>query len=230
MANIKYIIFIAAFLSIAIFGFSIYSYAKADETGKKAGEDAGILAGNTIGSFNGITNGLAEGSKEGKEDGLSAVDTKADIGASIKQTGKLEVLVASVALINVNSVGEEYKGLYVMKGDAIFTIDLSSATVGFSEDAEEVFVNIPAPDVVIYINDKETERLDSYQKTTFSGTNQDGYTEYVNSMKQIDDNVKKSIVNFDSLVETANDVGKKRVEALIDSICGGGKIIHVTVE
>ena len=234
MANIKYLVYLAAVISGVVMILSICAFVKAEKTGSELGEKAGTLAGNTIGSFNGITKGIEEGKKAGKEDGLSAADTTVDIGSSLKETGKLEVLVASVAITNITKIGNfddpDYASLYVVKGNAYYTVDLSLATIYFSEDNTAVSVTIPSPDVRLEINERETEKIDSFQNTTFEGKSADGYTAYVNSMAKITKETKENIVNYDDLMKQAETASVQRVEELVYSICGGGKVVHVSVD
>lgn len=234
MANIKYIVYLAAVISVIVMVMSICALVKAEKTGNELGEKAGTLAGNTIGSFNGITKGIEEGKKAGKEAGLSAVDTTVDIGGSLKETGKLEVLVASVAITNINKIGDfddpDYASLYVVRGNAYFTVDLSLATIYISEDNSSVSVEIPSPDVSIFLNERENEKLDEHQNTSFTGNSKDGYKEYVNSMAEIDQNIKENIINYKSLMEQAEAASLQRVEELVYSICGGGKTVNVRIK
>ena len=93
----------------------------ADEMGKQIG----LVEGKAVGLVTGSYKGYTEGDTKGKADGLKAEDTGAVVSNRMNEIGNLEVLVAGVRLKNVHAVGNKYKALYLLAGNAVFTVDKS---------------------------------------------------------------------------------------------------------
>lgn len=221
--NVKYIKITIVLVFVACFGLfitSIVSMVNAKQTGSRNGESVGKTVGSVIGSFSGFQEAM-DGYEQGHNDGLSAEDTEAYITKSFKNVGKLEVLASSITLTNVNSVGEDYKALYLLKGDAIFTVDLSQVTCTIDMSKNKVIVYAPLPVADIYINDTETEKIATYQKNNWTGKSEDGYLQYMNSMENAESEIKEKVANYDSLVEAAKQAEKQQIELLVLSIRGG---------
>ena len=118
-------------LAACFLAFALYYNATAASRGTSIGQETGALVGKAIGSLEGITKGREEGTEAGKAAGLSARDTEADIANEIRKIENLEVLVASVKINDVHSIGEnvDYAALYLLKGDVVFSVDLSQAEI-----------------------------------------------------------------------------------------------------
>ena len=157
---------IAAIIVVCILPFAIISRVRAQEIGSRLGEEAGYSAGKFAGSFEAFSD-YDKAYEEGKAEGLSANDITANVANSIEKLEKLEVLVASVKLTDTHSIGDDYKALYILKGDAIFTVDLSKAEIKKNDDA--FYIQIPHPQVELIINQNEIEKIAKYQKYSFSG-------------------------------------------------------------
>ena len=192
--------------------------------GEKIGEESGKLTGMAIGSYKGITEGLDQGYDAGKEEGLSAEDTMAKMAETIENMGRLEVLVAGVRLQNCHSIGDDYAALYILKGDAVFTVDLTEAVISYSADGADLVILLPQPEMELYIDDSQTELLAEYQKTPFSGKAEDGFTAYLNSMSQTVEEIKDTMVDYENLLAQARDSAVTQVSMLAEAAGSGRKI------
>ncbi len=208
--------------------FTGYVHHRADEIGNAIGQTNGKIVGTAIGSARGVTVGAKEGKEAGERAGLSAEDTTVDIKGSMEALGKLEVLVAGVSLKNINKIGESYTGLYLINGDAVFSVDLAEAS--FSQDGKDVYITIPEPDLEVYLDQNSTQKLAELQKFSLTVSAKDGLVNYLNSMTQTAEKVKETIVNYDSLFADAKESAKKQVQQLVGTICEGNHVVHVQFE
>lgn len=188
--------------------------------GEKLGSDVGKLAG----SFEAFTD-YGKAYEEGKREGLSAEDTTIEKIVKIKEMKNLEVLIASVKLNDVHSVGDEYKALYLMKCEAIFTVDLEKAI--FDQRDDGLHIMIPNPEMEIIANQKNINKIAEYQKSFFAGSAKDGFDAYLNSMVKILENSKTRMANYDSLMESAKESAKRQVIQLANSVSASGQEIYV---
>ena len=199
---------------------------KADTIGAQIGQAKGEAVGVAVGSYKGVTEGIAAGNSAGTQQGLSADDTAAAVGNTLTETAKLEVLVAGVKLTNMHSLGKDYQALYVVKGDAVFSVDLTKAKVSQADDGS-LNVFIPEPEVELFVDEEGTEKLAEYQKYPFSGDAESGYTAYLNTMKNTAGEVRDSLENYDVLMKEARGSAVEQVSYISESACGNGKVVHV---
>lgn len=200
---------------------------------KSWGTTVGNSLGSKVGSFSGSYGAWQDSKKayaEGRAEGLSAEDTTVSIENRLKDLNKLEVLVASVKLKDIQKIGkkdeEDYAALYLLKGEIVFTVDLSIAQV---EDNEgEILVTLPMPEGEIKFDDSLTEEKAEYQKHGWTGDNEAGFDAYINSMKKTSINAEDEIANYDALMLTAKNAAEKQVEQLAGSVSVNNK--NVTVE
>ncbi len=191
------------------------------------GDKTGVLVGSVIGSFDGITTGLAKGSEAGKEEGLSAKDTKSEIKSSFSERGSLEVLEAGVKLKNVNTLGDDYKALFLLKGVAVYAVNLKDAEIK-DIDSNTVEVVLPEINVEIYIDEGATEKLAEYQKHSWSGSAKDGFAEYMNSRSAMDRSVKETMENYSVLTEAAQSSAIKQIKIMAQAATGNKKEVIVS--
>lgn len=212
--------------AVVLFGGVMPAYRNAENLGRDVGSKTGTIVGKAIGSFTGITDGLAKGSQDGKAEGLSAKDTTVEIANNFSEVGNLEVLEAGVTLRNVNTVGEEYAALFLLKGVAIYSVSLRDAEI---KDTGTGTVEILLPDVnvEIYIDESATEKLAEYQEHPWSGSAGDGFMEYMNSRQAADQSIKDIIENYDSLIEAAESSARKQVKIIAQAATGNKKEIVV---
>ena len=205
------------------------TYLKADSLGENIGGKIGDAVGWAIGSFNGITTGKKEGGKAGKEEGLSAKDTSVVVANKIKETGNLEVLVAGIKMTNLNKVSnnEDYAALYLVKGNAIFSVDLKNISVELSNDFSTATVTVPDVTSEIYIDNSSTKELAKYQKSKFTGSAEDGFTEYLNTSNQLAEKAEESISNYDRLKKSAKASAEKQITEMVKSF--NKRIVDVNI-
>ena len=202
------------------------AYKNAANLGSDIGSKTGTMVGNVVGSFNGITDGLARGSQDGKTEGLSAKDTTTVIANNFSKVGNLEVLEAGVKLRDVNTIGEDYAALFLLKGVAVYSVSLSDAEIN-DTDADTVEILLPDIDVEIYIDETATEKLAEYQEYSWTGNAKDGFTEYMNSREKTDQSIKDKMENYDALIEAAESSARKQVEIIAQAATGNKKEIVV---
>lgn len=212
---------------IGVFGYAVPAYNNAKNLGAAVGDKTGNIVGNVIGSYEGITTGLAKGSADGKEEGLSAKDTKSEIKNSFSEIGNLEVLEAGVKLKDVNTLGKDYAALFLLKGVAIYSVNLKDVEIN-DIDASTVEVILPPVNVEIYIDETATEKLAEYQKHSWSGSTQDGFKEYMNTRDATDQSVKDTMENYANLTEAAESSAIKQIEIIARAATGNKKEIRVS--
>lgn len=215
----NFLILICGICLIIIFSFVM------KEKGRRLGKTAGELAGKLSGSLEGITKGTKEGAQKGKEDGLSAKDTQSDIGNKIHEIGTLEVLSASVVMHDLLEISDKYKTILAFYGDVTFVVDLYDADITLNEKSIEVLLSEPT--AALRINDKKSEQLASNMKHSWSGSDEDGYTAAMNSIKELTLNAEQTISNYDILMNSAKDSAVKLVSFLIQSATQKEVVVHV---
>lgn len=209
--------FIALALSALLFVYSIALMMGASSRGGSIGQGIGTMVGKTIGSFEGITKGLSEGQEAGKKAGLSAEDTEAEIANEIHQVENLEVLVASVKINDMHTIGEneKYAALYMIKGEVIFSVDLQAANVELQND--QLHITLPLPTGKLYIDQSQTEKIAEYQKYYFSGSAEDGFDAYLNTMDKLQKTTAEELENYGVLIDSAKESAKNQVSQLATS-------------
>lgn len=206
-------VFLSIVFIICPFLFTNRIHAYASEIGEKLGNDVGTVVGWATGSFKGITEGNAAGFQAGREEALSAKDTLVEI-EKINEIGKLEVLVVTYSSKDVNKVGNDYAALYLLRGEAVFTVDLEQAF--FESETHSLY--IPKPQLNCYIDPGEIQKAAEYQKTFFSGATEDGFIEYINSLSELTNTYEESVRNDEYLQSLAQTAAITQVELLVKNI------------
>lgn len=218
---------IGCILTACILAIAIYYNSNATSMGGEIGKGTGELVGKAIGSFYGLTKGREEGSAAGKAAGLSAQDTEADIANEIHKINNLEVLVASVKINDFHSIGEnvEYAALYLLKGDVVFSVDLSRADIVVQNGNIQVI--LPLPQGELYIDQSQVEKVAEYQKHFFSGSAEDGFDAYLNSMVKVYEASAETLDNYPVLIEAAKESAEKQVRQLVMSVAISNNSVNV---
>lgn len=204
-----------------------YMHHRAGAMGTAVGKANGTIVGTAIGSARGITKGTQEGRAAGEQAGLSAEDTTADIKGGMEEMGRLEVLVAEVILKNLNKVGNAYTGLFLISGDAVFTVDMAAAEIIRSQDGSKVSITIPKPELNLYPDMENTKKLAEYQKVSLTVSAEDGLIEYLNSLTKTVEKVRETMSNYDTLYTEATEAAETQVQQLVKSICGIDTVVQV---
>lgn len=198
---------------------------KAESMGTTFGQSTGLQVGKFIGSLE-AKEDYDKAYEEGKKQGLSAEDTLAEVANKIKEVEHLEVLVASMKLNDIHTVGEEYAALYLLKGDAVFSVDLSKAEI--TEKSDGIYIALPQLDINLIVDQNKIRKVAEYQKRFFNGSSEIGYDAYLNSMAKIVEESKETLVNYDSLNKTAQETAKRQVSQLVNSIAVEKRNVIVT--
>ncbi len=126
------------------------------------------------------------GKSDGKEEGLSAKDTKVRIENKILETGKLQVMLVDMNLTDLYQQGESYAALLAMRGEGIFSVNLTQAEVIYDAKDDIISIVVPTPEFVPYLDDSEVETIAEYKASLFDGKTEDGYQGYLNSREEIE--------------------------------------------
>ena len=207
-----------------------YIHYVAPKIGENVGEATGNVVGLAIGSADGLFNGLSEGSNAGAKVGLSAEDTDVEIKGRLEEIGKLEVMTAGVTLKKMTDIGEAYKNLSIMKGNAVYTIDSSQVQVNPFEDGSGYHIMIPLPEMELYLDVNSTEELASKQSTSWSVSAEDALQGYLNSVAQMTDRADEAISNYDMLMEMAKETAVGQVKVLANTFSAKNVEIEVTYQ
>lgn len=191
---------------------------------KNTSERVAVIAGTVSGVLDSVSD-LPAAYSNGKNEGLSAEDTEAYLSNEFQSTGKLEVLVAGIKITNLHEYADKYKGLYMSKGYAVFTIDLSLANI--KVNSNEINITLNAPTVECYIDEMSTKKIAEWQQHAWTGTTQDGYVAYLNSWNVSKEVLEKSIEGYSSLVENSKQAGINQITQLIKAACGSKKTINI---
>lgn len=191
----------------------------------------GMAAGTATGSFRGVTQGLAAGAEAGKEAGLSAEDTTVKIGNKMTETGNLQVMLVDLRLTDVylhpenKSNNPDYAALLDIKGEGVFSVDLTQSKVVYNKTEKQITITIPEPVFTPYLDDNTVEILAEYKPRFLDGSTINGYQGYLNSRTQIDKRLQEEML---SMLEPAKESALKQVELLARSVCGSTASIHVS--
>ena len=170
-----------------------------------------------------IFSAMVKGYDAGKKEGLSAKDTEQQIQNTVEGMGKLEVLVANVKIPEYHSVGKKFAAMYLFRGSAVFTVDLSETKIIVKNS--DVQVLVPKPIAEVKIDNKETERIKSKSALFFNGSTEEGLEAYLNTLKAVDKVSTEQISNFPELNEMAKQAAKLQLNDIIENICGNDKNI-----
>ena len=192
------------------------------------GGDIGYMIGSGLGAVRGVVNSLIDSfdnAEKGKEDGLSVRDTEVTIGNRIKASGKLEVMSAEVVLDNFFEIGDDYKRLTACYGELIYTVDLYNADI--TVDGCICDVKLPEPEVQLIKDNEKSIKLASSLKHSWSGTSENGYKAAANSECELVQNVEKSVLNYEELMDKAKKSSIDKVSFLVDSLSAKEVSVHV---
>lgn len=172
-----------------------------------------------------VFDAIVKGYNAGKKEGLSAKDTELQMKNTVDEIGKLEVLVANVKIPEYHSVGQKYAAMYLFRGSAVFTVDLTKANINVNDNNTDIQVLIPKPVAEVRIDNKETERIIHRAAKIFNGSTEDGLEAYLNTLKAVDQVSTERISNYSELSEMAKQAAKLQLQDIIKNICGNGKNI-----
>lgn len=214
---------VCALILAGSIAFMIYVPALSEEVGTALGSWRGVMQG--------IATGAAEGAKAGKEEGLSAKDTTVKIGSKMTETGKLQVMLVDLKLTDLYQQGPpkspDYAALWTMKGEGVFTVDLTRAKAAYDETEHQITIEIPEPEFTPYLDDSAVEMLAEYpaaRRFLFNGSTANGYQGYLNSRTQINRKVQEEM---QSMRDRAEASALQQVELLARSVCGSTASVRI---
>lgn len=213
-------ILVAIIVITATFLFLVPQYIHAKENGEFVGKEAGDFVGKALGSYEGIKTGLNDGYTDGKNDGISAKDTEVQLANVINQKDILEVLCAKVQIDDFMKYGKEkYAAVYMLRGNAVFSVDLSETSYSVDEN-NRIVIMLPTPTADVRIDPSETKKVRDWQKSIFNGETEDGFDMYLNSIDEIGKKSPEKIENYDYLYQEAKNSAIKEIERIAENICG----------
>ena len=134
--------------------------------------------------------------------------------------------MANVDLTTYHENGKKYGALYLIRGSAVFTVDLNDVTVTYKEGL--VSIVLPQPEVEIKIDPEETELLAEWQNKFFNGTDSEGFEAYLNSFNAVKNVSEDQVADYAELKEIASASAIKQVEEIANAVRGNNNI-SVTV-
>ncbi len=210
--------------------YAINLRINASSMGAGIGQNAGSLVGRAIGSAEGMTRGRKEGSSAGQAEGLSAVDTEVELANELHEISNLEVLVASVKIKDTHSIGKDidYMALYLLKGEVIFSVDLSKAQTSVLNN--QIHIVLPEPSGQLIIDQSQIEKIAEYQKHYFSGDAESGFDAFLNSMAKVQEATAETLNNYDVLIDSARESAINQVTLLAKTVSKTEKDIYIEFE
>lgn len=233
---------------ICVLGLLAYSGPQIISFAGGLGTVTGTMVGRGIGSARGLTEGQIEGTKSGRNAGINADDTIVTIENSMHQIENLEVLVATVKVTDVVTVGSDgkvitdegneqeginskdvkYKAALTMRGDLVFTVDMSKADI--TQDGDDLRITLPAIEHKFNIDNDSIEIIQEYQKKFFDGDAETGIKTYLETMSNIQSKTAEELDNYNSLHSQAVEAAKDEVERLAKSASVYNGSIYVDVK
>lgn len=207
-------------VSLLILSISVFYYFIAPALG--------TAAGNALGSWKGVTTGLAIGANDGKMSGLSAEDTEVIITNKMTASKQLQVLLIDLRLTDLYQQGQDYAALFGIRGEGVFTVDLTQSHTTYSADQNQISIILPEPEFQSYLDDSSLETIAEYTRPLFNGSTENGYRGYLNSREEIDQHIQSELSGYDALVEQARASAIEQVEHLARSVCGSNVSVVVS--
>ena len=188
-------------------------------------------ASNTIatisGSVSGLISGVTEAPKaytDGKNVGLSAEDTEAIVSTEFSNVGKLEVLVSGVTITDLHKYADKYAGLYVSKGTAVFSVNLSSAQI--TVDNNSINIVIDEPECEVFVDELSTKKIAEWTHQLWNGSENDGYFAYLNSWNKTKGEAENTIDGYGDLLTLAKNSAEKQISTIIGSMLSSSKSVN----
>jgi hypothetical protein len=200
----------------------------ANEIGEGTGLMAGKLVGATVGSLDGITK-YNNALEDGKKEGLSAKDTQVEMQNTMSEVNNLEVLVANVKISNYHEISDKYSALYLLKAEAIFTVDLSGCIIDVGDD-NMIVITVPQPKVEVNIDENAIDKAVELQKKLFNGSAEDGFDAYINSMANLEEETLQGLRNDSNMMENARKSAEEQISELASGICVNGEKVNILWE
>lgn len=187
----------------------------------------GTSAGLAVGSWKGVTEGLSEGAADGKEEGLSAKDIEVAVTNKMTASKRLQLLLVDLLLTDLYQQGNDYAAIFGIRGEGVFTVDLTQPHAVYSADQSRITIMIPEPEFTPYLDDSSLEVIAEYTRPLFNGSTRNGYQGYLNTRNITVERVKSELSGYDALVEQAKASAIEQVTRLAKSVCGSKASVNV---
>ena len=204
---------------ICIFIFIIFNNSLSSATNTIA-----TVSGYVVGLFDAVSD-APRVYLDGKNEGLSAEDTKANVTTEFSNTGKLEVLVSGVTITDLHKYADKYAGLYVSKGYAVFSVNLSSAEVSVND--KSINITVDEPECEVFVDELSTRKIAEWTHQLWDGSEDDGYFAYLNSWNKTKEELANAIDGYDDLMTLAKNSAEKQIPTIIGSMLSSGKTINI---
>ena len=79
-------------------------------------------------------------------------------------------------------------------------------------------ITLPLPHGELYIDQSQVEKVAEYQKHFFSGSAEDGFDAYLNSMVKVYEASAETLDNYAVLIEAAKESAEKQIRQLALSV------------
>lgn len=188
---------------------------------------SGHAVGNTVGTATGTLQAatvVVPAYQDGKAEGLSAKDTEVVINR-IKEVGKLDVLAANAKMTNVIEDGDKYAALLEMGADVVFSVDISRANLLFGENVVEIV--LPKPEVEFSFDSTQTRLVEEWGRLFLNGSTKDGIDLYISSLKEIKQDAKDYISEYQYLESRAQESAKKQIAELAQMFMENNTVVNV---
>lgn len=199
------LLIISAVLLCILLFFILPAWKSAAETGK----ELGTSAGKKVGQFSGSLRGTADGISESQDYIMSTEEICEKLRETLTDTHSLEVLSAGTDISRTSRDGASYKSLYILRGTAVFKVNMDRASV--SSYGNNIFVTLPQPEAEIFIDENQTAKLADESGIIFSGSSDDGYKPYQDA---------DAVSEMPALTEKAREQARIFTERIAASVCG----------
>ena len=99
----------------------------------------------------------------------------------------------------------------------LLTFSILNANNNIELQNDQLHITLPLPTGKLYIDQSQTEKIAEYQKYYFSGSAEDGFDAYLNTMDKLQKTTADELENYDVLIDSAKESAKKQVSQLATS-------------
>ena len=96
-----------------------------------------------------------------------------------------------------------------------------------TDNSGKLRILLPSPIGELYIDDSSIKKAAEYQKHIFSGSAEDGFDAYLNTMKKVQEASDDTLSNYDVLLDSAKQAAKRQVTLLAQAAASSYETITV---
>lgn len=135
-------------------------------------------------------------------------------------------MLVDLQLTDIYRQGDTYAALLALKGDGVYSVDLSQSITTYDKANDKITIEIPEPTFDAYLDDSTIEIIAEYQHWLLNGNTLDGYTGYLNSREQIAEKVQNEFGTGD-MMDQAKAIALRQTDSLARSVCGSEASVEV---